>query len=744
TQLVLSKSAMTLNVGKTDTVTWAMNAEGSVNVTIQNTAIAEITKISGKTVTVKAKSAGTTALTASMANGLTAQMTIAVEKSPTYLRLPEDSVSLIVGQTYAIRPDTDANALTYSSGKSSVATVSNSGVVTAVGAGSADITVHTANNLTAKLKVTVLKAPEALSVSPSALTLSPYEYCVLKLTGATGTVSYASSDGYVAYVSKDGVVTGIHGGECTITATDASGQTATCRVTVVASDSAPAGPASAKLRVVNASTLEATWDDVPGADSYRVYLGTSARASEASLYQSYDGWTRQAEILGVTPDTIWHIFVTACNSKGETPLTNAAHALARTPSNVTDYRVSLNYSGSIMLALGAEKTLSATVAPSGYTGGFQWASSSDAIAIAPQGNRCAVIPSKAGEGRVSVTLDNGMAASLYVRAVDTSDLSDANFTAVQKAVMQDEALMNADEGGNVIWDMVRGKLADSGMKEANVSAIVDKVQNAEALFRNIYICALGAYDIVAEATRDKWGTVLGVSQFLMSDNALYLVRSTSSANAYAYTALHETGHAVDYNGSEHHGLLSENDSSTAAILSDVRQLLLDRMDAAIEIAGARKSRVSASNVADAVLDYRTLLDEDAALSRLNSDERDVYYALTKLVSDEMNAALTMNNGTMVWDAIEGATNFAVSGKYGHSYLLDMPQYKDIAKYYFYDSYGNPTIAGEPWAEYFSANIMQDAATLAVNLAWLPKTCKYFGETLAPRLLDALKGALEGR
>ena len=48
------------------------------------------------------------------------------------------------------------------------------------------------------------------------------------------------------------------------------------------------------------------------------------------------------------------------------------------------------------------------------------------------------------------------------------------------------------------------------------------------------------------------------------------------------------------------------------------------------------------------------------------------------------------------------------------------------------------IAAEPWAEFFSAKLMQDAATLAANITYLPRTCQYFTETLAPAILSALK------
>ena len=285
--------------------------------------------------------------------------------------------------------------------------------------------------------------------------------------------------------------------------------------------------------------------------------------------------------------------------------------------------------------------------------------------------------------------------------------------------------MNEDEGDNVIWSLGEGRLEQSGMSESTASYIVDKVKGAESVFRDLYVLAMGTYNIVTEATHDKRGNRLGVSQFLMSDNALYLLHSISGTESYAYTALHETGHAVDFNGADRVALYTDTDAVNSVIIDDVRQVLLDRMDEAIAAAGVSAGSVSASRVADAILDFRTLLNEDTVLAGLNSAEKQVYHKLTELLETEMNTTLPTNNRTMVWDTIEGATNFAVSGTYGHSYLLDMPQYKEMAQFYYYDRLGNAELSAEPWAEFFSAKLMQDAATLAVNLAYLPRTCQYF-------------------
>jgi len=148
-------------------------------------------------------------------------------------------------------------------------------------------------------------------------------------------------------------------------------------------------------------------------------------------------------------------------------------------------------------------------------------------------------------------------------------------------------------------------------------------------------------------------------------------------------------------------------------------------------------------VVDAVLNYRALLDQDAVLGALTEDEQAVYRQLIDNTTAEINATLPKNNGTMVWDALEGATNFAVSGSFGHKYIFNIPAYASQAYYYYYDRNGKARITTEPLAEFFAAGIMGDESTVSINQTYLPETCRYFAETLLPAALDWFKNKLLG-
>ena len=124
--------------------------------------------------------------------------------------------------------------LTWSSSDEEVATVDETGLVTAVGAGEADITVSVADaniSSTTHIKVVILptgvEAPETLSLE---LNGEATKALSAKMTPEDATdvkLAYLSSDESVATVDESGNVTAVGVGECTITTTIVADTTAT-------------------------------------------------------------------------------------------------------------------------------------------------------------------------------------------------------------------------------------------------------------------------------------------------------------------------------------------------------------------------------------------------------------------------------------------------------------------------------------------------------------------------------------
>ena len=158
----------------------------------------------------------------------------------TTLSLQEGATGNLVA-TVAPSTATD-KTVTFTSSDAAIATVDNKGKVTAVKAGTADITVTTKDgSKTAKCALTVTAktiavtgvtiAPKTASVDVEATT--KLNSTVAPSTATNKSVSYKSSDEAVATVSNNGTVTGVAEGETTITVTTQDGnKTDTATVTV--------------------------------------------------------------------------------------------------------------------------------------------------------------------------------------------------------------------------------------------------------------------------------------------------------------------------------------------------------------------------------------------------------------------------------------------------------------------------------------------------------------------------------
>ena len=172
-------------------------------------------------------------------DGLETETTVKV----TGITLTSTELSLAVGESYTLTATvspsnaTDKTVSWYSS-NSTVATVTSSGVIKGISAGSTTITA-TAGGKSATCVVTVkseVVEVTGITLTSTELSLAVGESHTLTATvspsNATDkTVSWQSSNSSVADVSSSGVVKGVSAGSATITAT-AGGKSATCVVTV--------------------------------------------------------------------------------------------------------------------------------------------------------------------------------------------------------------------------------------------------------------------------------------------------------------------------------------------------------------------------------------------------------------------------------------------------------------------------------------------------------------------------------
>lgn len=226
---------------------------------------------------------------------------------------PRTATLTAVGETVRLTPQvTPSNAsnksVTYSSSDNDVATVSDSGVVTAVSNGTAVITVKTVDgNKTATCTITVnipstTVAVTSVSVSPTSKSLKVGETVQLVTTvspqNATNkSVTYQSSKPSVAIVSETGLVTAKTAGTTTITVTTVDGnKTATSTITVTSGGGGNTGGGT-----VTTKKYTLTFDTNEGSkvDSLEARQGTKVSldkyVSEKSGYK-FEGWYSDKEL----------------------------------------------------------------------------------------------------------------------------------------------------------------------------------------------------------------------------------------------------------------------------------------------------------------------------------------------------------------------------------------------------------------------------------------------------------------
>ncbi len=227
---------------------------------------------------VTAVAPGSATITATV-EGVTATAALTVTPVPVAaVSVSPASASLVVGTTQALTAsarDASGNvltgrAVTWSSGAPAVASVSASGVVTAVTPGSATITA-TVEGVTATAVLTVTPVPvSAVSVSltPSSIQQFATGVATATLRDASGNaltgriVTWASGNPTVAVIDASGTMTAVAPGTTVITATsEGLSGAATLTVTQAPVASVTLTPASGTLQVGTSGSFQVTLRD---------------------------------------------------------------------------------------------------------------------------------------------------------------------------------------------------------------------------------------------------------------------------------------------------------------------------------------------------------------------------------------------------------------------------------------------------------------------------------------------------
>ena len=409
TGVTLNKSTLSIQVGGSETLTATVAPKDASNkkVTWKSSNEAVATVANGKVMGVKAGEATITVTTDDGGKTATCKVTVSdKEVKVTGVKLNKTATSIFVGDsetlTATITPENATNQkVTWKSSDTAIASVDANGKVTAVKAGEATITVTTEDGgKTAACKVTVsdkeVKVTGVkLNKTATSLLVGGNETLVATILPENATnkkVTWKSSNAAVATVDATGKVTAVKAGEATITVTtEDGGKTATCKVTV----------SNKEVNVTGVTLNKATLTLIAGASETLTATVAPADATNKKVtWKSSNAAVATVDATGkVTAVKAGEATITVTTDDG------AKTAACKVTVTMPVSGVTLNKTA-LTLNIGANETLTATVAPADATNKkVTWKSSDATVATVDANGKVTGV--KAGEATITVTTDDG-------------------------------------------------------------------------------------------------------------------------------------------------------------------------------------------------------------------------------------------------------------------------------------------------------------------------------------------------
>ena len=204
--------------------------------------------------------------------------------SPTWMQL-HPGEGQTISYSYSPSNVNPKPTIRFMTNNDNVATVSSSGYVKAVGAGSTTITVENSSGPNETCEVTVVKIdPTSITFDNNYVSVTEGQTKTLSYTlspnGASASVTWSSSDESIVKVSSKGEITGVKEGKASVTVVTDNNLSATCNVTVVAAPKSVSLPAN--KQVVKGYTIQLTPTLTPE-NSESTYTWKSADTSIASV-----------------------------------------------------------------------------------------------------------------------------------------------------------------------------------------------------------------------------------------------------------------------------------------------------------------------------------------------------------------------------------------------------------------------------------------------------------------------------
>lgn len=413
TGITVDKTATTIVKGATDKLTATLvpaDANGTITWSTSDSSVATVSSDG----TVTAVKNGTATVTAKCGD-LSAQTKVTIINPLKAITITGTTHSIKKGQTtqlgltYDPADTTDSVAATWTSSNTSVATVSKTGLVTALKDGSTTIKATVGNvsstyDIAVKeVKLTEIKMEEKALIHKGDTKALTVEYTPADTTDDK-TVAWSSSDSTVASVDNNGIVTAVKPGSAVITAKVGNYQ-ATCAVTV----DAPLKkivPEKAIIDMVKKQTANIAYSVVP-ADTTDSKDVTFTSSDETVAKVNSDGKVTAKKAGQAT------VTITGANGIKATVTVNV--------SEIPVNEVVLSAQDEIIEA-GAKKVITATLKPENNTDdnqGVTWTTSDEKIAKVIVDNedshKATIEGVAAGLAVITATAANGTKAECTVK-----------------------------------------------------------------------------------------------------------------------------------------------------------------------------------------------------------------------------------------------------------------------------------------------------------------------------------------
>jgi uncharacterized protein YjdB len=467
----------------------------------------ETVAIVSSTGRVSALKAGTATITAS-SEGKSGTATVTVTGVPVAtVNVTPGTATITVGQTANLDAQTlDANnnvltgrTITWSTSNTGVATVSQTGAVTGVAAGTATITA-TSEGKSGTATVTVTAVPVAtVTVAPPTLSLQVGQTGTLAATTRdaannvlTGrTVTWASSNTGVATVAPNGTVTAAAPGTATITATsEGKSGTATVTVTAIPVASVTVAPTTANLTIGGTQQITATPRDAQGnALTGRTVTWQSANTAVATVTQSgliTAAGVGSTNVTATSEGKVGTVAVTVAapvvGSVTVTPPSATLNVAFTTNLTATVRDVNGSTIGGADVAWSSDKPLTASVSQTGVVTGLTPGAATITASSGGRSGTCAITVQLAPVASVTVTpsslslrdRDNQRTGTLTATVRDalnnilTGRVVDWTSSNMQVATVTQSGVVTAQNKGNaLITATSEGKSGTATVKVEN-------------------------------------------------------------------------------------------------------------------------------------------------------------------------------------------------------------------------------------------------------------------------------------